>query len=90
MKDLIEEPEKCDLQPQAASRWTSTCAEEIMNDIDIRTTTGLHKLPFEKFKIPGCTFKQAGRTQDSQELRMQTANKAWWRDVKIDRSKDVP
>ena len=54
----------------------------------IRTRTGLHKLPFEKkFEILGCTFKQAGRMQDSMDERMQSANKARWRDV---RSTDVP
>ena len=57
----------------------------------MRTRTGLHQLPFEeKFKILGHIFNQAGRTQDSLEERMQSANKAWWRDVKIYRSKDVP
>ena len=36
------------------------------------------------------TFNQAGRTLDCIEERMQNADKAWWSDVKIYRSKDVP
>ena len=56
----------------------------------IGTTRLLHKFPFEKFKILGCTINQAGRMQDSLDEKMQNANKVWWRDVKIYRSKDVP
>ena len=79
MKDLIEEAERRDLL-----WWTSTYADEKME------RTGLHKLPFEKkFKILGYTFNQVGRMQDSLDERMQSANKASWRDVKIYRSKDV-
>ena len=75
---------------QAGLWWTSTCADERMDDTETRTETGLHKLPFEKkFKILGYTSNQAGRTQDSLEERMHRSNKAWWRDVKIYRSKDV-
>ena len=62
-----------------------------MNDIEIRTRTGLHNLPFEKkFKILRHTSNQAGRTRDSSEQRIHSANKAWWRDAMIYRSKDVP
>ena len=35
-------------------------------------------------------FYQAEKTQECLEDKMQIANKAWWRDVKIYRSKDVP
>ena len=62
---------------RASLWWTSTWADERVDDIKIRTETGLHKLPFSSLY----TFNQAGRTQDS-------LNK--WRDVKIYRSKDVP
>ena len=52
-------------------------ADEMMDDFEIRTSTRLHKLPFEKrFYILGYTLNQAGRTQDSLEKRMQTASKA--------------
>ena len=56
----------------------------------IRTKTGLHRLPFEKVKILEYIFNQSGIMQDSLEERMQGANNAWWRDVKIYRSKDAP
>ena len=44
----------------------------------------------EKFKVLGCIFNQAVTMQDSLEERMQRTNKAWWMDVKIDRSNHVP
>ena len=61
MKDLIEEAERCDLEPKLASLWwTSTDDDERMDDSKIRKTTGLHKLPFEKKKkILGYTFQPA-------------------------------
>ena len=63
----------------------------MIDNIEIRTTIGLHNLPFEKkFKILGYTFNQAGRMQDSLDERMQSASTAWWRNVKIYRSNDVP
>ena len=66
-------------------------AFEKMDDIMISTRTGQHIIQFEKsFKILGYTFNQAGRTHDSLEERMQSANKVWWRIVKIHRSKVVP
>ena len=52
-------------------------------EVTIRTRTGMHTLPSEKkLEILEYTFNQA--------RRLQSANKAWWRDVKIHRSKDVP
>ena len=52
-------------------------------DVMIRIRTGMYTLPFEKkFKILGYTFNQA--------RRLQSANKVWWRDLKICRSKGVP
>ena len=53
--------------------------------------TGEYKILFKKhFKILVYTFNQAGRTLDCIEERMQNADKSWWSDVKIYRSKDVP
>ena len=92
LKDLIEDAERWDVEPKPASLWwTSTYASEMMEDITIGTRTGQHCVRFKKnFKILGYTFNQAGQTQDYVEERMQSANKAWWRDVTIYRSKDVP
>ena len=93
MKDLTGEADRWDVEPKPASLWwTNTYDDEKMDDKKIWTTTGLHKLPFEKkkFWILGYAFNQAGRTQDSLKDRTQSANKAWWRDAKIYRSKDVP
>ena len=45
--DLIEEAERWDLEPRLASLWwTSTCADERMDDITISTRTGQHRIPF--------------------------------------------
>ena len=41
------------------------------------------------FKILGFFMNSQGKTKDFLEERMHIANKAWWRDVKIHRSKDV-
>ena len=91
MMDMIDEAERCDLEPKLASLWwTSTDDDERMDDSEIRKTTGLHKLLFEKKKkILGYTFNQPGRTQDRLEERLQSVDRAWWIDVKIFRSKDV-
>ena len=61
MKDLIEEAERWDLKPKPASLWwTSTDADEMLDQMETRTKTGLHKLPLdEKFKILEYTFNQA-------------------------------
>ena len=37
-----------------------------------------------------CTMHRQWKAHDGIEERMQSANKAWWRDVKIYRSKDKP
>ena len=85
MKELIEEAERWDFEPAPASLWwTSTYAFEGQENIVINTRSGQHNMPFEKsFKFLGYRFTQDGRTQESLEERMQSANKAWWRDVKI-------
>ena len=64
MKDMTKEAERWGLEPKPASLWwTSTYADEIMDDIEIGTSTGLHKPPFErKFKILGIfSIKLGGR-----------------------------
>ena len=83
MKNLIEAAERQDVEPNPASLWwTSTTADEMMDDITISTRTGRHKIRNEKsFRFLGYSFNQAGRTQDSLEERMQHANMAWCRDV---------
>ena len=49
-----------------------------------------HRLPFvDRFKMRVKTSHREGKIQDSLEERMQGANEAWWRDVKICRCKDV-
>ena len=52
MRELIEEAERWELEPESASLWwTSTFVVEKTEDVMIRTRTGLHKLPLEKDKI---------------------------------------
>ena len=52
------------------------------------TKTRSQRFPFEdKFKILGFTMNRQGKTHKCLEERMQSANKAWWRDGKIYRSK---
>ena len=47
--------------------------------------------PFEnEFRILGCVMTRQGKTCDAVEERMQTANKAFWKDIQIYKSKDVP
>ena len=41
-------------------------------------------------KVSRFLVTQVGRTQDCLEERMRNADKAWWRNVKIYRSEDVP
>ena len=49
----------------------------------IETAGGKHKLPFAaEFRILGHLFSRDGGLQISLE-KMQSANKAWWRDAKI-------
>ena len=44
----------------------------------------------QKPNILGCTSNWQGKADEGIEERMQSANKAWWKDVKTYRSKDVP
>ena len=55
------------------------------------TSTGCYKFPFEDdFRIFGCMMNRQGKTCDTVEERMQSANKALCKDIKIYESKDVP
>ena len=91
LKDL-QEAERLDVAPKLASLWqTNAYDSEEKIDLSINTKTGRHKFSFEEnFKILGCTMNRQGKTHECLEERMQCANKAWWKDVKIHRSIDVP
>ena len=57
----------------------------------IKTAGGKHEQPFaDEFRILVLLFSRYGRMEISQEERMQSANKAWWRDAKRYRCKSVP
>ena len=92
LRDLIQEAEKWDLAPNPANLWlTSTYDSEEKTDLSIDTKSGRHTFSFEeKFKILECTMNRQGNAQESIEERKPSANKAWWKDVNIYRSKDVP
>ena len=90
MRDLIDEAERWTWNPNQASLWwPSTCAQQKRghDDQDWKLRSNSHS---KKIKFLGYIFNPAGKMQDSLDERMQSANKAWWRDVKIDRSKVVP
>ena len=71
--------------------WTSTCASEEKEEKILGTSTGCYKLPFEdEFRILGCVINLQGKTCDAVEERMQSANKAFWKDIMTYKSKDVP
>ena len=68
---------------------SSTREPEERSDISIDTER--HRFTFEEqFKILGCAMNRQGKTHDAIEERMQSANKAYWKDVMIYKSKDVP
>ena len=53
------------------------------------TSKGCYKFLFEEeFKILGCMMNRQGKTCDAVEERMQSANKAFCKDIKIYRSKE--
>ena len=92
LRDLIEEAGRWDLVPKPTSLWwTGTYDPEERIDVSIYTTTGCHKFPFEeKFRILGYAMNQQGKSNDAIGERMQSANKAFWKDILISKSKDVP
>ena len=73
MKDLIEEAERWDLEPNPASLWwTSSFSSEKKMDLTIGAKTGHYRIPFEEFfKIRGFSLNRQGKTQDCLEERMQ-------------------
>ena len=91
VKDHIEEAAKVDLELQPASLWwTSTYASEEKEEMILGTSTGCYKFPFEdEFRILGCVMNRQGKTCDAVEERMQSANNAFWEDIKKNKSKDV-
>ena len=92
LKDLIEEAAEVDLEPKPASLlWTSMFTSEEKEDVILGTSKGCYNFPFEdEFRILGCMMSRQEKTCDAVEERMQSANKASWKDIKIYRSKDVP
>ena len=91
LRDLIEAAEKWNVAPKLASLWwTSTYEEEERSEV-VATTGLMYKFPSEeKIEILGCAMNRQGKTLDAIEERMQSANKANWRDILVYRSKDVP
>ena len=56
----------------------------------IETASGKHKVPFaDEFTILVHMFGRDGRMQISLEERVQSADKAWWKDAKLYRCKSV-
>ena len=90
--DLIEEAEKWDLAPKPGSLWwTSTYLLEDRSEVFVATNGLMYKFTCEeKIEILGCAMNRQGKTLDAIEERMQSANKASWRDILVYRSKDVP
>ena len=59
-------------------------------DMILGTSTGCCKFPFEDtFKILGCAMDRQWKTYDAVEERMQSANKACWKDILMYKSKNV-
>ena len=55
------------------------------------TSKGCYNFSFEDtFKMLGSTLNRQGKTCDAVEERMQSANKAFWKDSVIYESKDLP
>ena len=92
LRDLIQEAEMWTFHPKPASRWwTSTYDPEEKTDLSIDTKSGRHGFLFEeKNQDPRMYMNRQRKAHEGIEERMQSANKAWWKDVKLDRSKDVP
>ena len=76
--------ENWDKDPKPASLWwTSTDAKKESEDIVFEPAGGKHTPPLaDEFRILGHLFSRDGRMQISLEERMQSANKAWWRETR--------
>ena len=71
--------------------WTSTHEEEERSEVLIATNRLMYRVPlYETLKILGCAMNRQGRSLDAIEERLQSANKFFWRDILVCRSKDVP
>ena len=90
LRDLIKLASRWDLESKPASLWwTSTYASEEKNDMILGTSTGCYKFPFEDtFKILGCAMGRQVNACDAVEERMQSANRAFWKDILKYKSKD--
>ena len=59
--------------------------------MNVITKGRLYRFPCEEnFQILGCVMNRQRKTLYAIEERMQSANKAFWKDIKIHRNKDVP
>ena len=89
MKELVEEVERWDMEPKPTSLWwTRTHAMEKKLDMVIKTAGRKYKLPFvDEFRILVNLFSRDGGIQFNLEEKMQSDNRAWWRDAKIFRCK---
>ena len=85
LRDLIEEAGRWDLVlKQTSLWWTGTYDPDERIDVSIYTPTGCHKFPFEeKFRILGYAMNRQGKSDDAIGERMQSANKAFWKDILI-------
>ena len=69
----------------------SVVDKRVRGEVLVATNGLMHKLPFEeRFKILGCALNRQEKTLDAMEERMQSANKAFWKDIMVCRRKDVP
>ena len=77
-RDLIEEAAKWDMAPE----------EEF--DLSINTKSACHRFSFEeKIKILGYALNRQEKALDAIEEIMQVANKVFWKNILIFKSKDV-
>ena len=87
--DLIEEAGRWDLVPKPESLWwTSTYDPEEEEDMNLGTSSGCYKFP--KFKILECALNRQGKSHDAIEEKMQTAKKAFRKDIQMYKCKHVP
>ena len=82
MWNLIEETSRWDLVPNQR-----VCGGRAA----VHTTSGCYQFLFEeKFKIFGCAMNRRTSSHDAIEERVHSANKGFWKDILINKSKDVP
>ena len=87
----LKEAVKVDLERKPARLWCANTYAEEKEDVILGTSTGCCKVPFEgEFRILRCMMNRQGETCDAVEERVQSAKKAFWKDIKIHKSKDVP